>query len=416
MKRYFSMSLATILMLVALCLAPATTFAEGPGPAYEVRFTGVIESVPPESAEGTWEGSWVVAGQEVTVSAETLVKPYAEGRPPTVGWWAAVIARRNTDGDLVASQIVSQKPEIRLKGPVNSMPEGDAADERTGTWVIAGQNIEVVEDTTFNERYETLGEDRWAEVFALEEEGVLIAQRIRSVEFQEEVEIYGVIQDFTESWTLSTIELTVTAETIVTSEPKLGLLAHAAAQLEETEDGYSLTARNVRVMWQEPGGRRQPVQFRGVVEVLPSGGTLTGTWVVGGREVVVTDATVIKQVKGLVEVGSEVYVVGWEDGGVLQATKITVIAASWRGFAFYYAGPVEEMPQNGVVGYWTVTGQRVQVTQQTRVTGAEYARLGAPCEIGGVQRQDGVRVATWLRIRSSDGPGPGPTEPATSVE
>ena len=396
MKRHFSTHLMTILMLVALCIVPATTFAAGPGPAHEVRFTGVIDVLP--AAEGA---PWQIAGQTVNVNATTTVR-LTDG-PAVVGMWAAVIAQRDAEGALVASQIVVMAPEIRLKGPITTIP--DAAG-RVGTWVVAGQDIQVTDETRFNERGGKLAVGGWAEVYALEVTGALTALRIRSTDFQEEVEVYGVIQSFlNDVWTLSTIELTVTDATLITGEPQVGLLAHAAAALRDDE---SLLARTIRVMWLEPGRRHEAVQLRGVVESLPAEG-LIGDWVVSGREVQVTEATIIKQVKGLVEPGAEVHVVGWEAEGAIQAVQVTVIAQSWRGRAFNYAGPVEELPRNGVVGYWNVAGNRVQVTQQTRMTGGEFARLGAPAEVGGVQLQNGVRVATWLRIRESDGPGPGPT-------
>ena len=234
----------------------------------------------------------------------------------------------------------------------------------------------------------------------------LTALRIRSIEFQEEVEIYGVIRAFSDtSWTLSTIDLAVDDATMATAAPQLELLAHAAATME---DG-ALVARTLRVFWQEPGGLHPAVQFRGTVETLPDEG-LTGDWTVSGRTVVVTEATSIIQLKAVVEVGSTVHVVGWEVDGAVQAVQITVIAGEMRGWVFYHAGNIEGMPPHGLAGEWTIGGHQVRVTEQTRVTGEQYARIGAPAEVGGVQLRDGERIATWLRIRKTDGPGPGPAD------
>jgi hypothetical protein len=389
MKRYL-----VVVLLLALCLVPVTSAAAaGSEPAYDVRFTGVIDVVPAEEGD-----PWTIAGYQVNVDEETRLR-LTQG-PAEVGDWAAVIADRDGEGDLVASQIVVSRPEVRLKGPIASIPDG-----RVGTWDVAGQDIVVTGDTRFNERGGPLVVGGWAEVYALEEGGALTALRIRSIEFQEEVEIYGVIRAFSDtSWTLSTIDLAVDDATMATAAPQLELLAHAAATMGVNG---SLLARTLRVFWQEPGGLHPAVQFRGTVETLPGEG-LTGDWTVSGRTVVVTEATSIIQLKAVVEVGSTVHVVGWEVDGAVQAVQITVIAGEMRGWVFYHAGNIEGMPPHGLAGEWTIGGHQVRVTQQTRVTGEQYARIGAPAEVGGVQLRDGERIATWLRIRKTDGPGPGP--------
>lgn len=391
MKRYL-----VVVLLLAMCLVPVTSAAAtGSEPAYDVRFTGVIDVVPAEEGE-----PWIIAGYEVNVDEETRLR-LTQG-PAEAGDWAAVIANRNDAGDLVASQIVVSRPEVRLKGPIASIPDG-----RVGTWDVAGQDIVVTGDTRFNERGGPLVVGGWAEVYALEEGGALTALRIRSIEFQEEVEIYGVIRAFSDtSWTLSTIDLAVDDATMATAAPQLELLAHAAATMGVNG---SLLARTLRVFWQEPGGLHPAVQFRGTVQTLPDEG-LTGDWTVSERTVVVTEATSIIQLKAVVEVGSTVHVVGWEVDGAVQAVQITVIAGEMRGWVFYHAGNIEGMPPHGLAGEWTIGGHQVRVTEQTRVTGEQYARIGAPAEVGGVQLRDGERIATWLRIRKTDGPGPGPAD------
>lgn len=391
MKRYLM-----VVLLLVLSLVPVTSAAAaGSEPAYDVRFTGVIDVVPTEEGE-----PWIIAGYEVNVDEETRLR-LTQG-PAEAGDWAAVIADRNDAGDLVASQIVVSRPEVRLKGPIASIPDG-----RVGTWDVAGQDIVVTGDTRFNERGGPLVVGGWAEVYALEEGGALTALRIRSIEFQEEVEIYGVIRAFSDtSWTLSTIDLAVDDATMATAAPQLELLAHAAATMGVNG---SLLARTLRVFWQEPGGLHPAVQFRGTVQTLPDEG-LTGDWTVSERTVVVTEATSIIQLKAVVEVGSTVHVVGWEVDGAVQAVQITVIAGEMRGWVFYHAGNIEGMPPHGLAGEWTIGGHQVRVTEQTRVTGEQYARIGAPAEVGGVQLRDGERIATWLRIRKTDGPGPGPAD------
>lgn len=419
MKRHFSTYLMTILMLVLLCLTPAAAFAQDANPAYDVRFAGVIDEAPVDE-----DDPWVVAGYTVNVDKATVVHltdgTLNDDDLQLAGMWATVIAQRDDAGNLLASQITVARPEIRIKGPITEIPD---TEDRTGTWVVAGQEIEVTVDTKLNERGGPLAVGGWAEVYALEVDGGLTALRIRSTEFQQEVEIYGVIQAFSEvEWTLSTVVLSVNEETLSTGEPQLELLAHAAAVVQE--DG-SLLARNIRVMWQEPGGLHQAVQFRATVVTLP-GEDMTGTWevsrIVDGVEetveVTVTDTTSIIARKGLISEGSIVHIVGWEMDGGIQAVQITLVDTDgiWKGRAFYHAGTIQDMPPgNGLMGNWTIGGQQLRVTERTRIEGAQYARVGAPAEAGGVQLQSGVRVLTWLRIREHDGLGTGFFEPAAST-
>ncbi|NLE59538.1 MAG: hypothetical protein GX616_14345 [Planctomycetes bacterium] len=425
MKRHFSTYLMTILMLVVLCLTPAAAFAQDANPAYDLRFAGVIDGSPVEAGD-----PWVIAGYTVNVDEATVVHltggTLNDDDLQLTGMWATVIAHRDDAGDLVASQITVARPEIRIKGPITAIPETEG---RTGAWVVAGQEIEVTVDTKFNERGGPLAEGGWAEVYASEVGDGLTALRIRSTEFQEEVEIYGVIQAFSAvEWTLSTVDLSVNEETLSTGEPQLGLLAHAAAIVQG--DG-SLLARNFRVMWQEPGGLHQAVQFRATVVTLPEE-DMAGTWkvtrvtaVTGGTEgveetveVTVTDATSIIAKKGLIIEGSVVHIVAWEVDGGIQAVQITLVDTDgiWKGKAFYHAGTIQDMPPgNGLMGNWTIGDQQLRVTERTRIEGAQYARVGAPAEAGGVQLQNGVRVLTWLRIREHDGRGTGFFTAATGV-
>jgi len=132
--------------------------------------------------------------------------------------------------------------------------------------------------------------------------------------------------------------------------------------------------------------------------------------------VTVTDATSIIARKGLISEGSIVHIVGWELDGGLRAVQITLVDTDgiWKGRAFYHAGPIQDMPPgNRLMGNWTIGGQQLRVTERTRIEGAQYARVGAPAEAGGVQLQNGVRVLTWLRIREHDGLGTGSFTPAT---
>lgn len=79
-----------------------------------------------------------------------------------------------------------------------------------------------------------------------------------------------------------------------------------AAEREHEERGESREHREER---SERGERHEESKFYGAIEVLPQNG-LNGTWRVSGRDVVVTERTLIKEEHGKVAVGVQVEVQG----------------------------------------------------------------------------------------------------------
>jgi hypothetical protein len=375
-------------MLLAIAVTPATA---GAG-AFDVQFSGVIDSVPVGPGD-----AWQIAGHEVAVDDATQVVLSTGTVAP--GMWADVQARREADDSLLASRITVRPAEMRLKGPVQAKPA-----ENLGTWVIAGQSFLVDEETRINLRAGPIAVDTWVEVIAVEEADALRALRIHAVEACEDVEVYGAIQAFSPTrWTISSVPVAANTDSLVVGEPEVGLLVHVLATLQEDD---SLLGKTFKVTWVEPQRLylRQPATLRGIVEALPADG-LIGAWTVADRTVQVTDATRIFQVKGIVEIGAEVHVVGWEENGEIIAVEITILSGNYNGGRrFQWQGTVVALPPGGgPYGKWIidVNGEQiqVQVVLRTRITNWGQARVGAPVELGGVQARNGTRVATWLRIR-----------------
>ena len=396
MKRTPLTLTVAILLAVALAsLAPALSAGAAPGPAFDLKFAGVITAVPTQPGE-----PWQIGGLTVTVDALTRVRLTTGTATP--GMWADVTAKRQVEDGWLALQIIVMPPEMRLKGPISVIPA-----DGIGAWTVAGQAIQVTAATKVSQRGGALELGAWAEVYAVESPlGILTATRIRGIEAQEDIEVYGAIQSYSEgACLLSDVPLVTNPETLMRSDPQDDLLAHASATLQD--DG-TLLALTLRVEWQEPGGMSTQVQIIGSVQSLPPSG-LNGNWVVEGQDVVITSATVILQAKGLVEVGARVQILGWPAAGKIVAAQVTVLSGPSSGQSFHVWGPVESMPGNGVLGTWTIAGEQVEVTRQTRLYDAEQIRLGDPVEAGGLQLQAGVRVATWLRTRTQGGPGPQPS-------
>jgi len=289
--------IASALLLATVLWSVLPTLA-APQTALDIKFSGVITAVPAAAGE-----PWEIAGQILAVNAATRVRLTCG--PAAAGTWADVTAQRQADDSLLALHIAVRPPEVRVKGPVVFKPEGGI-----GAWGIAGQTLWVTAETTISQRGGPVDVGYWVEVYAVEEPaGTLTVSRLRGIELQEDVEVFGALQAFSEtSWRLSSIPVAVTPETLIAGEPQVGLLAHAAALLQA--DG-TLLGLVVKALWQEPNSGRPQVQFTGTVQSLPTGG-LNGHWQVDGRDVEVTASTTIGQAKGLVEVGAQVYVTGWQ--------------------------------------------------------------------------------------------------------
>jgi hypothetical protein len=394
-----SIRLLIALSLLAALLLPASATLAEMEEVFDVQFSGVIDAVPAAAGD-----PWQVAGYTVAVNATTRVR--LTTGPAAEGMWADVRAQRLADDSLLALDIVARPPEVRLKGPLTAKPE-----DGIGAWIIAGQTIWVTADTVFSQRSGPIEVGQWVEVYAMEDveeaDGKLIAVRVRGIESCEDVEVYGAIQSFGDTqWILSRIPVGVTPNTLVLGQPHLGLLAHAAAEVTDT----GLEARVFKVDWLEP--KRGPiiVQFSGVIEALPED-SLLGLWQVNGQTVEVLESTQLFQVKGLAVVGAHVHVTGWQGAESIVATSITVLASpSGSGQTFAVRGNIEALPQGGLLGAWTIAGQKIQVTRQTRIHGEQFVRLGSPAEAGGLQYQNGVRQTTWVRVREMAGPGPQPSQ------
>lgn len=387
--------LLVVLVMVVVALVPAASVLADTGGGDgndgrrpDVKFTGVVSQVPAAAGQ-----PWIIGGQTVAVDGRTRI--VLSRGPAAAGQWADVDAVRQSGGALLAIRIVVKPPEVRIKGPISAKP---ANPDGVGDWTIAGQKVAATADTRFNTRQAPLEVGGWAEVIALEEPaGSLEALRMAGIRPLPEVEVVGAIQAFSATaWTLSSIPLALDDDTLVLGAPQVGLIAHAAA--EQQEDG-SLLALRLRVLWNEPGSGRDPVELAGAIEALPRVG-LIGAWQVAGRQVMVTAATAINQEKGLAVVGAQVKVVGWQIGGRLMAARIVVLSSPLPGGQHArFAGRIEALPTGGLIGVWTIAGQSVQVTDRTRIGGAQNAKVGAWATGEGILQAGGTLVAAWIQVR-----------------
>jgi len=398
---------ALAVLLALACLPAAPAMADETGLNWDVQFTGVVETVPAQTGD-----PWVIAGQTVKTDSETRIRH--EGvMTPTVGMWANVVATRpiSTSTDLLAQTITLVPPDARLKGPVQSMP----AQGKVGDWVIAGQTISVTARTRFSDR-RPITTTTWVDVLFREKDGALVALTIRRAEADPEtpVEVWGAIKPAPDTghWDLSSIPLTVDAQTQITGTAKIGLVARAAATLQADN---TLLANKIKVEWTERPARppQTMVTITGTVESLPPGRMFFGVWAVSGKLVVVTPMTHINQTNGHVAIGAEVRVTGRQQPNMIWATDITVVTGSTIvGVPIRFWGKIEALPASGLVGAWTVAGKQVTVTDTTRIEGSRFAIVGANAFVEGIKASNLI-TATHVMVMPQMPPHPRlPSAPA----
>lgn len=382
-------SLLALLALVSLLVTPALASAADTDAAFDVKFAGVIETVPAAAGD-----AWIIAGQTVQTNADTKLR-MATDEDAAAGMWGDVMAKKQSDGSLLATKLTVMPAEMRVIGPLEVLAEGDL-----GVWTVAGIDFTVNEETQISDRGEPIMVDGWVEVHAVETETGLVATSIHSVEEQEDIEVYGAIQAFSDTeWTVSGVTVAANAETKVMGEPAVGLLAHVSAEMQE-EGG--LLARTVKVAWNEPGGRRQQTNFQGKIEALPESG-LIGVWTVAGQQIEVTEQTKLMQKKALAEVGATVHVVGYTENGVFVFTAllVSVMGPAEGSKPFQLVGTIEQLPAEGMVGAWVVSGKTVTVTASTRIAGQQFVKVGGRVTVVGTEKADGSITATLVHAKQT---------------
>jgi hypothetical protein len=145
-----------------------------------------------------------------------------------------------------------------------------------------------------------------------------------------EGKFYGIVESMPPGgifgmWRIRGREILVTERTFIKEEyGRIGI----GAQVEVKGGGSPFTAYEIevksggRAMMGPPSGNFPPAippppamagtQFDGAVEAMPQG-SMFGMWKIGGKEVIVTDSTLIKQQNGPLAPGAQVNVKG---GGI----------------------------------------------------------------------------------------------------
>ncbi len=195
-------------------------------------------------------------------------------------------------------------------------------------------------------------------------------------------------------------------------ELHLGAYVHAAGVIEngkriaqrlETRAGFADADCRGEATW----------RLYGVVDAMPTDG-LVGEWTIAGNAVTATDATKFREQFGPLQVGAYVVSAGClaEDGSRIAAMIGTLTPHAGDGdpdgAGWHLFGVVDAMPEQGLVGVWTIAGESVQVTETTLVDDHRGpVSLGAVVHAVGYYDADDNRIALRIAGVSEDDPGGG---------
>ena len=310
--------------------------------AEEIRFEGIIESLP----GGEHIGEWEVGPKTVVVSGETDLND--EHGPFVVGA-CVVVEGLYVEGHVIAGGIATLPPRecgiepepepFEFTGVIDELPGGNLL----GEWVVDGRSVSVGEETNLSPEEGPFEEGACVEVGGFEREnGSVEAISVRT----EEPEECGIEED----------------------EDDEG---------EDEDDGEGEDDDEGDEEDEDDGEDDHEIRFRGLIERLPEEGLL-GKWVVKGRMVFVDEDTKFEDEHGPFVIGACVEVEGIETADGLQALKIESESLRECGRSdgpdfgiapngIEFSGRVDEMPPEGLFGEWIVNGQSVLVSRSTKI-------------------------------------------------
>jgi len=423
-----------LLLLFALVLAlfPVTVaFADGDDGNY--KFYGTVESFPAGLI-----GDWVVSGRTVHVTAATRIEqhhgPIAQGACVEVKGWL------QPDNSIDATKIETKEPwkcsgsggggssYVEFYGLIESLPSTSGW---IGDWVVSGRTVHVTAATRIEQHHGPIAQGVCVEVKGLlQSDNSVNATKIETKEPWKcpgsgggggggtgYTEFYGTIETLPNTsgwigdWVVSGRMVHVDATTRIEQEHgPVAVGAYVEVKGWMQADG-SVNATKIEVKMAAGGGSggSSYIKFYGTIESLPSG-TWIGNWVVSGRTVHVDATTRIEQEHGPVALGAYVEVKGWTQAdGSVNAVKIEVKASPGTGsggggggtYTKFY-GFVEQLPANGLVGTWIVSGRVTTVTATTWID-QEHGpvTLNAYVEVEGLLQTDGTVEATKIEVKAS---------------
>ena len=301
--------------------------------------------------------------------------------------------------------------EFEFTGTVQSLPNTPGF---IGDWMVGGKIVHVTSATRIEQEddheggHVAVGATVQVEG-TLRADGSVDATEIEVKEAEEaEVTFKGTIMSlpgttgFIGDWMVGGKTVHVSSATRISQEDGPVVVgALVSVEGAQRADG-SIDATRIEVL-SNPGGDDGRNELEGVIQSLPNTTGFIGDWVVSGRTVHVTSATIIETEHGAVAVGAQVEVKGTLRGdGSIDAAKIEVKANEQDDHSVArLKGSIQSLPHSSdMSGDWVVSTTTVHVTSATRLQNEHGVfTVGGRVKVKGMQRADGSIDARMIKSR-----------------
>jgi hypothetical protein len=204
----------------------------------------------------------------------------------------------------------------------------------------------------------------------------------------------GIIeQKGAQAWVISGVQVHVDANTQVDEQQGAAVVGARVRVWAALQLDGSLYAQRIKVLHSEVPPTRTPepperIHFRGLITAQNG-----NVWTINGREVQITDTTVIDEQNGHAVVGALVDVEAHIQGTALVADQIEVIREQVT-LPTAFRGTIERMTS----AEWTVSGRVVHLSSSTVIVNQERAQIGALAMVYGQQLSDGSVQAERIAV------------------
>ncbi|MBL8166522.1 MAG: hypothetical protein JNJ50_00115 [Acidobacteria bacterium] len=406
-------SVAFSCLALALCLSlvPGKQAAMADQDDRSAEVVGPIVSLPNTT---NFIGDWTVGRIKVKV-ADTTKIDQTRGKV-AVGSVVKAKGAKQNDGSIVATQIevlmsLPSGIETKYSGKIEELPSTPG---RVGDWKVSGKVIHVSAATKIEQERGPVAVGAMVIIEGLlQTDGSINALEIEVLpdvsnglrfRFTGRVEKLPEASTRVGDWVVSGRLVKVTATTQLKQDKGQAMIGSLVEVDGLLQNDRSVIANSVEVKLAELP--TITVNFRGVIETLPSATGFIGDWKVSGRTVRVSQDTKIDEDDGKVAVGATVEIKGTlQADSSVKASSVEVKTAPQLPGFIRFAGKVVSLPPSSggtqtLIGDWKVGERTVHVVAATKIE-QEKGRVavGALVEVEGKLRDDRSVDATKIEVK-----------------
>src|SRR5882672_1054594 len=381
----------------------------------DFEFRGRVEQLP--STPG-FIGDWRVAGRIVHVTSATIIRQ--NEAPLALGVLVKVVGTLRPDGTIDAAKVKTESnehpPFFEFRGAVQALQN---TPDLTGDWTVGGRIVHVTPLTQIEREDGLIRIGTIVEVKGtVRIDGSVDAVKIDADEDENQFEFHGVINSlpntagFIGDWIVDGRTVHVTTSTRIDQEEGLVAVGAFVEVKGKLRGDGSVDAARIEVERSAGDEHRVPtLELEGTVEQLPNTSNLVGDWIVSGRIVHVSSATLIRPSTSAITVGTFVEIEGTlRTDNTIDALSVEVERAEDdRPLVPFLAlfGTVEVLPNTAeFVGDWVVSGRTIHVSSGTPIlTGHRPLVVGSFVRVVGTLRSDGSIDAQIIQVKRSDNTG-----------